>query len=129
MRLRTWIFALSALLIGGSSGLHAARQPPAVTPPRLELLVLEIETCAYCPLVRDLIKRRYEATPLARTAPMRFVDVTRTDETKLGLEAPIDTAPTIVLLREGREIHRFSGYMGPDLFIEAVGHVLRQEGE
>jgi thioredoxin-related protein len=129
MRIRASITAFALLAAGMIPSSHAARQSAGAAPPRLELLVLEIESCVYCPMVRDLVRRRYEATPLARTAPMRFVDVTRTDETKLGLEAPIDTAPTIVLLRDGREIHRFSGYMGPDLFIATVGHVLRQEGE
>lgn len=136
------IVLVAVLAVLGSADTRAARDRPAPTETagaagtaaaaaaaRLEILVLEIETCAICPLVRQQLLPRWEETTWARTVPMRFVDVTRRDERTLGLAAPIDTVPTFVLLRDGREIERIAGYLGPTNFIEAIGHIIRREGD
>ncbi len=128
------ILALVALALGLSipsgEGVRAARDSTVPSKPvRLELLVLEVESCDICTLVRNRIQPRYEMTNHARTVPMRYMDITRRDETKLGLTAPVDVVPTIVLLRDGKEINRFVGYMGPENFLALIGHALRTEGE
>lgn len=124
-------FVLPAILVagGGAIALAGLGAPGSGVGSKTELLVLEVEDCQVCGLVRRKIAPRYEETPHARTTPMRFVDITRRDETTLGLKAPVDTLPTIVLLRDGHEVDRISGYVGPDLFMTMVGHMLRGEGE
>ena len=122
--------ALVALLIPGSATVRAARDIAATgTPIRLELLVLEVSGCNICSLVRTHIQSAYERSPHARTMPLRYVDVTTLDETRLGLKAPIDTVPTIVLMREGKEVDRITGYVGPELFFRALSHILQQTEE
>ncbi len=56
--------------------------------------------------------------------PMRFVDVNAIDEGSIGLATPITLVPTIVLMRDGREVGRLAGYTGPELFFEALTHML-----
>ena len=55
---------------------------------------------------------------------MRFVDLNAVDEAKLGLTEPVTTVPTIVLMREGQEVARLTGYMGPQIFFQAVPEML-----
>ena len=90
----------------------------------LEFLVLEVKSCHVCELVRTHILPSYERSTTARDAPMRFVDLNAIDEAKLGLTAPVTTVPTIVLMREGQEVARLTGYTGPQIFLQAVPEML-----
>lgn len=121
------ILALMLVVQAGPRRVEAARD--LATPGkavRMELLVLEIQGCTFCPLVKTHIQPAYERTPHARDMPMRYVDVTTQDETRLGLNRPIDTVPTIVLMRDGREVDRVSGFVGPENFLKVLTHMLGQ---
>ncbi len=128
MRSRVAVASLAlALLLGmGATGLDAARDFGASITPRTELLVLEVKNCTICGLVRQNIQPAYELSPQARDVPMRYVDITTIDELKLGLKTRVDTVPTIVLMRDGREVSRITGYTGPTLFFKALSHMLQQ---
>lgn len=127
--LLTGLALLAALCSSFAGSLQAAKDGLVRPAARLELLVLEIETCDICGLVRQRILPRYELSAHARTVPMRFIDITRLDETKLGLSSMVDTLPTIVLMRDGQEVERFIGYMGPENFLRSLSHLLRSQGE
>ena len=119
-----------AMSLSSGESVRAARDGAIPTKPaRLELIVLEIEACDICNLVRQRIQPLYEKTSHARNVPMRYIDITRRDEMQLGLTSRVDTLPTIVLMRDGQEIKRFVGYMGHENFLQVVGHALRTEGE
>jgi thioredoxin-related protein len=103
--------------------LGAARSPTAATV-RLELVVIEVAGCTVCELVRRHIQPAYEASPRAREVPMRYVDITNVDELTLGLTSRIATVPTVVLMRDGQEVDRISGYTGPSHFFGALNELL-----
>ena len=120
------------LLLSPSSAdrVQAARDLKATAAAiHMELLVLEVRGCNICSLVRTRLQPAYEQTSRARDIPMRYVDVTSLDETKLGLNRPIDTVPTIVLMREGREVERIAGYIGPENFLTVLSHLMNQLDE
>ncbi len=115
------------VLLSGIPGSKAARDtslPASAT--RLELLVIEVENCAICTHVRTHIQPAYNLTPRAREIPLRYVDVTRRDELELGLTSRIQTVPTIVLLRDGREVDRIVGYTGPEIFFHALDAMIQR---
>lgn len=118
------------LAFGHAAPLGAARTPadPA-TGGRLELLVIEVAGCTVCDLVRLHIQPAYEGSPRARQVPMRYVDITSTDELKLGLSSRVATVPTIVLMRDGREVDRISGYLGPTNFFAALSEMLEMASD
>lgn len=129
MRLLRVLAATAVLSLGlGSPRPQAARDEtaPVAGATRLELLVMEVSNCGVCHLVRDHLQPAWERSPRAREVPMRYVDITSLDETTLGLASPVDTLPTIVLMRDGREVGRLSGYLGPELFFRAIGPLLDQ---
>lgn len=117
------VLAVAATVVF-SPRLDAARELVAQPPSRLELLVIEVAGCTVCDLVRIHIQPAHEASPRARQLPLRYVDITSRDELTLGLKERVATVPTIVLMRDGREVDRISGYMGPEHFFVALGEML-----
>lgn len=113
-----------ALSLGLTEPLGAAREQATQPAQRLELLVIEVAGCTVCDLVRLNIQPAYESSPRARQVPLRYVDITSIDELKLGLTERVATVPTIVLMRDGREVDRISGYTGPEHFFLALGEML-----
>ena len=110
----------------GPAHLQAARDQavPSGGERRLEVLVLEVTNCNVCGLVKQNIHPIYERTPYARHIPMRFIDVSRIDETKLGLNGRIDTVPTTVLMLNGREVDRIPGYLAPENFLHILSRLI-----
>lgn len=124
---RPLYFILALTVLVAAVGTHVRAALDAGTPAAnagLEFLVLEVKSCHVCELVRTQILPQYERSATAREAPMRFVDLNSVDEAGLGLTAPVMTVPTIVLMREGQEVARLTGYMGPQIFFQAVPEML-----
>lgn len=96
----------------------------ALPEPRVELVVVEAPGCKYCRLFRRNIFPLYAISPRAREAPLRFVELAAAKSGKLSLRAPIDVLPTILLLRDGREVGRIPGYLAPDNFFHSVNDLL-----
>lgn len=120
------VVLLAVLLgLGQAEPLGAARNPTdTVAGSRLELLVIEVAGCTVCDLVRQHIQPAYEGSPRARQVPMRYVDITSTDELQLGLSSRVATVPTIVLMKDGKEVDRIAGYIGPTNFFAALSEML-----
>lgn len=118
-----------AVSLGLIGPLGAAREAATKPANRLELLVIEVANCTICHLVRIHIQPAYEASPRARQVPLRYVDITSIDELGLGLSERVATVPTIVLMRDGREVDRISGYTGPENFFAALGDMLELAGD
>lgn len=129
MRKLVALIVAVGMSIGTAVPLNAARTDATATPHRLELLVIEVAGCSVCDLVRTYIQPAYEASPHARRVPMRYIDVTSQDELTLGLNERVATVPTIVLLRDGREVDRIAGYTGPDNFLIAISSMLETMGD
>lgn len=126
--LRRPLYTIAAFLIlVAAAGAHVRAALDAKAPTGnagLEFLVLEVKGCQICELVRTHILPQYERSTTAREAPMRFVDLNAIDESQLGLTAPVTTVPTIVLMREGQEVARLTGYTGPQIFFQVVPDML-----
>jgi hypothetical protein len=111
-------------LAGASRPTEASAEFTTEPAPAVEFIVIEARGCPMCQLFRDEIAPLYRATARARRAPLRFVDVTHADLDAIGLAAPIQIVPTVVLMRDGAEIDRLVGYTGPEIFMRAVGTML-----
>lgn len=128
-RLTRSILALAALTLAAALASHrveAARDFTEPPPTAMEIVVMEVEGCKYCPSFRENVGTAYAATPRGREIPMRFVDVNAEGAGRLRLRAPIDTVPTAVLMRDHAEIGRIEGYVGPEDFTRLVSQLLSQ---
>jgi thioredoxin-related protein len=127
--MRSWrSLALVAALLAPATELNAARElgsPRAGH--RLEVLVLEVRNCDICSLVRTNVQPLYEQAAFARDVPMRYVDITRIDERRLGLRDSVRTVPTIVVIRDGEEVDRITGYMSPADTLRIIGQLIGEQ--
>ena len=122
MRLsRVFILAILALVGLGIGHPEAARDPGAPAGARhIEILVFEVKDCNICGLMRRNIQPLYEQSPHARKVPMRFVDASALDASKLKLTSRIDTVPTSLVMADGVEIDRIAGYWAPEMFMRMI---------
>lgn len=126
--MRSFVTAFVAtLLIGvlvhslGRAGVDPAASGGA---PAMELVVFEHPDCTSCEAFRSRIAPRYQSSPQAAQAPLRYVDVARSDTGRMGLRSPIAMVPTAVLMKEGREVDRIAGLWGRDNFLKMVAYMI-----
>ncbi len=119
-------FVISSLIIllvhsFGRAGVDPAA--PGTAAPAMEMVVFEHPDCTTCPVFRSKVAPRYEALPQAAGAPLRYVDISRTDTDGMGLTSPLTMVPTVVLMKGGREIDRIAGYWGRDNFLKMAEYL------
>jgi thioredoxin-related protein len=127
--MRRLVVAIAAmLLVGGalSETGRAARDPETtiLSANRRELVVFETADCDYCRLLRRDVVPEYLRSRRAAEVPIRFVDVESIDLDQLPLSSPLTVVPTVVLMSEGYEAGRITGYTGPELFFQLVSRLL-----
>jgi thiol-disulfide isomerase/thioredoxin len=125
--MRALLSALAAtlmLLLASQVSGRAGLQPGPARTPAVEVLVFEHPDCAYCHLFRRDVLPKYRQAAGANAAPLRFVDLATGDTASLGLNARIDTVPTAVVMRDGREVDRIVGYWAPTNFFKLLSHIL-----
>jgi thioredoxin-related protein len=114
------LLLLLASQVSGRAGLEIG---PARTS-AVEVLVFEHPDCVYCRVFRRDVLPKYRDAVRADAAPLRFVDIATGDTASLGLNTRIDTVPTAVVMRDGREVDRIVGYWGPTNFFKLLSHIL-----
>lgn len=127
--LATLAIAAAALLLPTGAGLGALEPRESQRPGgSLELVVFEANGCTYCEVFRHDVLPLYRTTAKSRQAPIRFVNLSYADESKMGLADPITIVPTAVLFDAGKERGRVSGYTGPESFMELVSMMIGEPG-
>ena len=81
-----------------------------------ELVMFERAGCPWCQRWEREVAPIYPNTPEGRQAPLRKVDLDRGVPTDLTLDAPVRFTPTFVLVENGREIGRVTGYINDATF-------------
>lgn len=118
--LRLSLPALLLTVVLGASAVYAARdddiQPAAHRAAGLEIVVMEVKGCLYCPIFRRDVLPGYLASPRGRSVPIRFQDLNDKGVNDLHLKSQVDIVPTVVVLSGGSEIGRIPGYVGPENF-------------
>ncbi len=97
---------------------------PAEAPSDLEIVVVEAPGCIYCHLFRRDVWPTYEHSQRAKSVPMRFADLNSEDVDALALDGPIESVPTILVVRQNKEVGRIPGYVGPESFLHSIDRLL-----
>ena len=122
---------ISVLMLAAQKSIMAARDLAEVSTAAttMELVVFESPNCAYCPLIRRDVLPIYLRSSSAKDVPMRFVNLHEIDPTKLNLRYPLRIMPTMVLMKEGTEVSRIGGYIGPELFFHAISRMINRASQ
>ena len=104
-RLATWAAWFTLALLLSVASASAA-----------ELLMFEHPGCPWCKRWTEEVGVAYPKTAEGRRAPLRRLDVSEAGRSGVALAAPVVVSPTFVLVDNGREVGRITGYPGPDFF-------------
>lgn len=86
-----------------------------------ELLMFERKGCAYCLKFEHDVAPIYEKTEEGQRAPLRRVDLSNGTPDDVVLASPVRFTPTFVLVDEGREVGRITGYASDEAFWGLLG--------
>ena len=81
-----------------------------------ELLMFEASGCPWCRRWHAEVGVAYPKTKEGQRAPLRLVKLSNEDRSGVTLSAPVRMSPTFVLVNDGREVGRITGYPGADFF-------------
>jgi len=92
-----------------------------VTSDAAELLVFERDGCVWCQRWDRDVGSSYGKTAEAKVLPLRHVNIDRQATSSVALVAPVRYTPTFVVVDNGREIGRITGYINDDAFWGLLG--------
>lgn len=87
-----------------------------VTSDAAELLVFGRDGCVWCQRWERDVGSSYGRTDEARVLPLRHVNIDRPAASGVALVSPVRYTPTFVVVDNGREIGRITGYINDDAF-------------
>jgi len=88
----------------------------------LELVMVERPGCPWCARWNHDVAPVYDKTPESRTAPLTRVDIDELaahsliNDKPIALTKPVRLTPTFLLIENGQEVGRITGYMNDDMF-------------
>jgi thioredoxin-related protein len=92
--------------------------------PEFELIAFEVPGCIYCTVFRRDVLPGYASSPSGKAAPIRFLDLNDEANNQLRLNEPVRIVPTVVVMRNGAEVGRIVGYIGPQNFYRMLDGLL-----
>ena len=122
--MRTFALAFGLLLTTLIGVFAAQDQHARISGNSRELLVFEHPDCTYCKVFRRDVLPLYRTGTETASTPIRFIDIERTDISTLPLRTPVQMVPTFVVVQDGIEIDRISGYWSPDNFFKMLTRIL-----
>jgi hypothetical protein len=81
-----------------------------------ELLMFEQAGCVYCQRWDRDVGSLYGKTPEAKSLPLRRVDIQNQRASGVTLASPVRYTPTFVVVDNGHEVGRITGYSNDDSF-------------
>lgn len=81
-----------------------------------ELLMFERDGCVWCQRWDREVGSSYSKTDEAKVLPLRHVNIDRQATSSVALVSPVRYTPTFVVVHNGREIGRITGYINDDAF-------------
>ncbi|RED36121.1 thioredoxin-like protein [Rhodopseudomonas thermotolerans] len=110
---------LKSTLIGAI--LLCAAQLSAAAAHAAELVMFERDGCVWCARWDRDVGQIYPKTDEARLLPLRRINMDHAKEPGLGLASPVRFTPTFVVIDQGREVGRITGYINDDSFWGLLG--------
>lgn len=86
-----------------------------------ELVMFERKSCIWCQRWDRDVGAIYGKTQESKLLPLRRIDLDRRDKSDILLAGPVLFTPTFIVVDNGREIGRITGYMSEDSFWGLLG--------
>lgn len=89
-----------------------------------ELVMYTRNGCPFCVRFEREVAPVYAKTPEGKAAPLRRVDLPAGGVRGGGLLEPVIATPTFVLVEDGQEVGRITGYLNDDMFWGLLGRLV-----
>lgn len=89
-----------------------------------ELVMYTRNGCPFCLRFEREVAPVYARTPEGRAAPLRRIDLPAGGVRGEGLREPVIATPTFVLIEDGQEVGRITGYLNDDMFWGLLGRLV-----
>ncbi|UZE52087.1 thioredoxin fold domain-containing protein [Rhodopseudomonas sp. P2A-2r] len=109
--LKSWLIQLSLVVLFLAP----------VTSRASELLMFERDGCVYCQRWNRDVGPIFDKTDEAKLLPLRRIDIDKQSTAGVTLASAVRFTPTFVVVDEGREIGRITGYINDDAFWGLLG--------
>lgn len=109
---RFTVFAVALIAAGSLS---------AVTSQASELVMFEGKGCVYCHRWDRDVGTLYNKTAESKDLPLRRLDISEQKTSGVALASPVRYTPTFIIVDNGREIGRITGYINDDAFWGLLG--------
>lgn len=86
-----------------------------------ELLMFDQPGCVHCQRWEREVGTLYDKTDEAKTLPLRRINIKAQKTSGVELASPVRFTPTFVVVDQGREIGRITGYGNDDAFWGLLG--------
>lgn len=80
------------------------------------LIMFEAQGCPYCDLWKEQIGPIYPKTEDGQRAPLLMLDINDPLPEGVSIDTPAIYTPTFVLIDDGQEVTRLTGYPGENFF-------------
>lgn len=91
-----------------------------------ELLMFEHSGCPWCHKWNREIGKVYMNTDEGKAAPLRRISIHAAVPAGIRLAAPVNATPTFVLIDQGNEVGRITGYNNEEAFWGLLGQLLKK---
>jgi hypothetical protein len=91
-----------------------------------ELLYIHEPGCPFCRRFEATIAPIYPASPEARRAPLRAIELRDAHAEPVTFARPLRVTPTFVLVAEGREFGRLEGFASEDMFWGLLANLIER---
>jgi thioredoxin-related protein len=99
-----------------TAAMFAAGMPLSGVAQAAELLMFDQAGCVYCQRWDRDVGSLYGKTSEAKSLPLRRVDIQSQKASGITLASPVRYTPTFVVVDNGREVGRITGYSNDDSF-------------
>lgn len=114
------------LRLAGVLAFLCALAQPIAARADMRLYVYEIEGCEACAQFHAEALQDYWASQASRSLPLTIVDLNALGTARQPLRSPIRTVPTFVVMRDGIEMARLTGYPGKAAFEAGMAAVIAE---
>lgn len=115
---------LAVRSVAGLGGLMLALALLTATTAAAELFMFEESGCPWCRRWHAEVGIAYPKTPEGQRAPLRRLELHAARPAGVTFAKPVTVSPTFVLVEDGREVDRITGYPGADFFWGLLGEML-----
>ncbi len=98
----------------------------AVASEAAQLLMTDHRACRYCAQFHREVGKVYSQTEAGRLAPLRRVSRLKKWPADLAAIDPAYHTPVFILVEDGREVGRFAGYVGEEVFWRQLNPLLAE---